>query len=135
MTLLQALLLGVVQGATEFLPISSSGHLVLVPWLLGWSFEPASAFLFDVLVQWGTLVAVLIYFREDLSRLIGAAVGALRQGRPFATADARLAWLLILASPGGTPRDPGQGACRGSVPEPIRGQPFPAWYGCPVGGE
>jgi undecaprenyl-diphosphatase len=98
LTLLQALVLGVVQGATEFLPISSSGHLVLVPWLLGWSFQPASAFLFDVLVQWGTLVAVLVYFREDLLRLLGAAARALLRGRPFATDDARLAWLLLLAS-------------------------------------
>lgn len=98
MTLVQALVLGVVQGATEFLPISSSGHLVLVPWLLGWDFDPAAAFVFDVLVQWGTLVAVIIYFRRDLLELLSAAIRGLLGGRPFATEQARLAWLLLLAS-------------------------------------
>jgi undecaprenyl-diphosphatase len=98
MTLLQALVLGIVQGATEFLPISSSGHLVLVPWLLGWRFEPGVAFVFDVLVQWGTLAAVLVYFRDDLIRLVKAAVGQLAQGRPLGSADARLAWALAAAS-------------------------------------
>ncbi|NIS82236.1 MAG: undecaprenyl-diphosphatase, partial [Anaerolineales bacterium] len=57
MNLLQAMALGFVQGVTEFLPISSSGHLVLVPWLLGWSLDPKTAFIFNVLVQWGTLLA------------------------------------------------------------------------------
>ena len=52
MSLIQALVLGIVQGATEFIPVSSSAHLVLVPWLLNW---PAPSFAFDVLVQWGTL--------------------------------------------------------------------------------
>ncbi|MCS6911518.1 MAG: undecaprenyl-diphosphatase, partial [Anaerolineales bacterium] len=59
MDLLQALLLGIIQGLTEFLPISSSAHLVLVPWLLGWRFDPKAKFVFDVLVQNGTLVAVI----------------------------------------------------------------------------
>ena len=98
MTMLQALVLGVVQGATEFLPVSSSGHLVLVPWLLGWQFDPGAAFVFDVLVQWGTLAAVIVYFREDLIRLVSAAVSQLAQGRPLGSADARLAWALAAAS-------------------------------------
>ena len=67
MTLLQAFLLGVLQGATEFLPISSSGHLVLLPWLLGW---PASGLAFDVVVHWGTALAVIAYFWRDWVNVI-----------------------------------------------------------------
>jgi undecaprenyl-diphosphatase len=98
MTVLQALVLGIIQGATEFLPVSSSGHLVIVPWLLGWQLDPQAAFVFDVLVQWGTLLAVVIYFWRDLVELVGAAVRALLHLRPFETPKARLAWLLVLAS-------------------------------------
>lgn len=97
MTLLQALILGIVQGATEFLPISSSGHLVLVPWVLGWTLEPNSAFVFDVLVQWGTLVAVVFSFRTDLARLTRSFFRGLMQ-RQFRDPDTRLAWLILLAS-------------------------------------
>lgn len=98
MTLLQALVLGVVQGVTEFLPISSSAHLVLVPWLLGWRFEAQAAFLFDVLVQLGTLMAVVVYFARDLWRLLLAAAKGLLGGRPCTDPDARLAWLVVLAT-------------------------------------
>lgn len=97
MSLLQAVVLGFVQGATEFLPISSSGHLVLVPWLLGWTLEPKTAFTFDVLVQWGTLLAVIVYFRDDLWRMTQAAVQGLRTGQPLHSAEARLAWLVLVA--------------------------------------
>ena len=98
MTVFQALVLGVVQGATEFLPISSSGHLVLVPWLLGWQFDPNASFVFDVLVQWGTLLAVIAYFFKDLVALVRAALLGLARRRPFADPEARLAWLIVLAS-------------------------------------
>ncbi len=98
MTVLQALLLGIVQGATEFLPISSSAHLVLVPWLLGWQFESRPAFLFDVLVQLGTLLAVILYFARDLWRLLAAVGKAILQGRPWGDADARLGWLVLAAT-------------------------------------
>ena len=74
MSIIQALILGIVQGATEFLPISSSGHLVLVPWILGWEFNPQSAFIFDVLVQWGTLAAVIVFFRADLWHAAAAVI-------------------------------------------------------------
>ncbi|CAG0927195.1 Undecaprenyl-diphosphatase [Planctomycetaceae bacterium] len=60
MSVIQAVILGLVQGLTEYIPVSSSAHLVLVPWLLGWTFDPKTAFVFDVLVQWGTLVGVAI---------------------------------------------------------------------------
>jgi undecaprenyl-diphosphatase len=98
MSLIQALLLGVVQGATEFLPISSSGHLVLVPWLLGWHFETRAAFIFDVLVQWGTILAVLLYFRRDLLQIAVAWLRGLASGQPLAEPEARLGWLLLAAS-------------------------------------
>ena len=98
MTIVQALLLGAVQGATEFLPISSSGHLVLVPWLLGWELDPAAAFIFDVLVQWGTLVAVILYFWQDLLEILQAVIQGLLKARPFETELARRGWLLVLAS-------------------------------------
>ena len=95
MTLIQALVLGIVQGLTEFIPVSSSAHLVLVPWLLGWTFEPQAAFAFNVLVQLGTLVAVIVCFWRDGVSILSAAVGALRTRR---WAEGRLAWLLILAT-------------------------------------
>lgn len=98
MTLLQALLLGVVQGATEFIPVSSSGHLVLVPWVLGWELEPEAAFVFDVLVQWGTLLAVIVYFWSDLVSMGTSAVIDLAERRPLRSTESRLAWLLVLSS-------------------------------------
>lgn len=98
MTIVQALILGIVQGLTEFLPISSSGHLVLVPWLAGWTFDPQIAFVFDVLVQLGTLAAVLVYFRRELWLVLTSALRGLRTGRPLDNFHARLGWLLVAAS-------------------------------------
>jgi undecaprenyl-diphosphatase len=95
MTLVQALVLGIVQGATEFIPVSSSAHLVLVPWLLGWSFEPQAAFAFDVLVQLGTLAAVIYCFWQDGLVILGDAARAVRTRR---WSEGRLAWLLLLAT-------------------------------------
>jgi undecaprenyl-diphosphatase len=96
MTIVQAIVLGAIQGATEFLPISSSGHLVLVPWILNWEFQRESAFIFDVLVQWGTILAVMFYFRDDLLSLLTAAIQSLISGRR--SNQSRLAWLILLAS-------------------------------------
>ncbi|WP_417910190.1 undecaprenyl-diphosphatase UppP [Candidatus Electronema sp. PJ] len=98
MTLLQAAVLGLVQGLTEFIPVSSSGHLVLVPHLLGWKFPHEQGFIFDVLVQMGTLVAVLVYYRQDLIAIARAFFLGLFQRQPFAEADARMGWYLILAT-------------------------------------
>uniref|UniRef100_UPI00405661EC undecaprenyl-diphosphatase UppP n=1 Tax=Candidatus Electronema sp. TaxID=2698783 RepID=UPI00405661EC len=98
MTLLQAFVLGLVQGLTEFIPVSSSGHLVLVPHLLGWHFPKEQAFVFDVLVQMGTLVAVLVYYRQDLTAITATFLRGLARRQPFAEADARMGWLLILAT-------------------------------------
>jgi len=99
MTGLQALVLGLVQGFGEFLPISSSGHLIVVPWLLGW---PPQGLSFDVGLHLGTLFAVVAAFARDWLRLLGSAASGLRRRQPFAAADSRLVWLILLASvPGG----------------------------------
>ncbi|WP_417911691.1 undecaprenyl-diphosphatase UppP [Candidatus Electronema sp. TJ] len=98
MTLLQAFVLGLVQGLTEFIPVSSSGHLVLAPRLLGWHFPKEQAFIFDVLVQMGTLVAVLVYYRHDLAAITSSFFRGIARRQPFAEADARMGWLLILAT-------------------------------------
>jgi undecaprenyl-diphosphatase len=95
MSIIQALILGVVQGATEFLPISSSGHLVLVPWFLGWHFEPQAAFIFDVLVQWGTILAVLLYFRRDLLEIGLCWLRGIAAGQPFGTLPAAVIGLAL----------------------------------------
>lgn len=68
MTILQAMVLGAVQGVTEFLPISSTAHLALLPYWLGWNLDREIVFLFGVLVQLGTLAAVAVYFFRDLKK-------------------------------------------------------------------
>jgi undecaprenyl-diphosphatase len=82
MNLFQALILGIVQGLTEYIPVSSSGHLVLVPWLLGW---PDAPFTFEVLIQWGTLVGVFIYFWRDIWEIVRGVIQGLVRGHPVAT--------------------------------------------------
>jgi undecaprenyl-diphosphatase len=94
MDIVQAIILGLVQGASEFVPISSSGHLVLVPWLLGW---PRPGLVFDTVVHWGTLVAVLAYFWRDLialARAWGRSLASRNLGEP----EARIAWLIIVGT-------------------------------------
>lgn len=96
----QAFVLGLVQGATELLPISSSGHLILVPWLANWEYlKEHDAFnqTFDVSLHLGTLVAVAAYFRADIARLAVAWLGTLRS-RTIRTADERIAWYVVAAS-------------------------------------
>jgi len=90
MTLVQAAVLGVVQGLTEFLPISSSAHLLLVPWVMGWK-DPGLAF--DVALHWGTLVALAVYFWRDWARLAAGVLRALseRAMNPDALLAAKLA--------------------------------------------
>jgi undecaprenyl-diphosphatase len=92
--IIQALILGIVQGATEFVPISSSGHLVLVPWLLNW---PEPGLVFDTIVHWGTLVAVLAFFWRDILALARAWAGSLVE-RSLDQPESRLAWLIIVGT-------------------------------------
>jgi len=98
MTFFQSLLLGLVQGLTEFIPVSSTAHLILVPWLLGWTFDPNVEFVFNVLLQLGTTVAVIVYFWKDLLNIARAVITGLLQRQPFATFDARLGWLVVVAT-------------------------------------
>lgn len=98
MTLLQALIQGIVQGLTEFLPVSSSAHLVIIPYLLNWSLDPQKAFVFNVLVQLGTLVAVIIYFWKDLIAIFKATFDGLKTRQPFETNESRLGWYIVLAT-------------------------------------
>ena len=96
----QALILGLVQGATELLPISSSGHLILVPWVADWEYlKNHDSFnqTFDVSLHLGTLVAVVLYFREDIVRLAAAWLGSIRRRR-IETVDERIAWYVAAAT-------------------------------------
>jgi undecaprenyl-diphosphatase len=91
----QAVILGLVQGLGEFLPISSSGHLIVVPWLLGWADHGLA---FDVALHLGTLLAVAAAFASDWWRLLSSGLRCLLRGQPFAEAEARTLWRLALAS-------------------------------------
>ncbi|MGH2602946.1 MAG: undecaprenyl-diphosphatase UppP [Dehalococcoidia bacterium] len=101
MSILEAIVLGVVQGLTEFLPISSSAHLILVPWLFGWE-QPGLAF--DASLHLGTLVAVIVYFWRELVAMAAALPRALRsplaviRGDAEDDGDARLALLIALGT-------------------------------------
>ncbi len=94
----QALVMGIVQGLTEFLPISSSGHLILVPWLLGWTGTFIESLAFSVVLHGGTLAALLVYFRDDWRRLIPAGLATLRDRTFAGDPDRRLAWLLVAST-------------------------------------
>jgi len=94
----QALVMGIVQGLTEFLPISSSGHLILVPWLLGWKDPFLDSLAFSVVLHGGTLVALLVYFRDDWLRLVPAGLAAIRDRSFAGDRDRRLAWLLVAST-------------------------------------
>jgi undecaprenyl-diphosphatase len=96
--LFQAFILGLVQGLTEFLPVSSSAHLVFVPWLFGWNDKAINSLQFDVALHMGTLLAVLGYFARDWLRLIGAFFASVRDRRIGDDPDRRLVWFLAAAS-------------------------------------
>lgn len=94
--LLQAIAIGVVQGLTEFLPISSSAHLILLPPLMGWDEPFLNSAEFDVMLHLGTLVALVAYFWRDLVRLALAWLRSIAERRIGADPDRRLAWLLAI---------------------------------------
>lgn len=99
MSILQAIVLGLVQGFSEFLPVSSSGHLLLTRWFLGWEEQPDDIDkAFDVALHFGTLVAVVLYFRREVVRYVREGVRLLwHRERPVDT-DGRIAWLLVVAT-------------------------------------
>jgi len=95
MSLVEAIVLGVVQGLTEFLPISSTAHLRIVPAFVGWE-DPGAAF--TAVTQLGTMAAVLIFFREDLARIGRAWLASLTNPRARAQTDARLGWYILVGT-------------------------------------
>jgi undecaprenyl-diphosphatase len=98
MNVFQSILLGIVQGLTEFIPVSSSGHLVIIPYLFGWEIPPDQAFVFDVLVQVATLVGVFAFFWRDVKAIILAMFAGVRHRQLFIDPMARLGWFVILAT-------------------------------------
>ncbi len=118
----QALALGSVQGVTELLPVSSSGHLILVPWLADWTYlreHPDLNKTFDVALHLGTLVAVVGHFRAEVARLTVAAVRSLR-ARAVRDEDERMAWIVVIATIPGV----AAGAAGGTTIERHLGQPW-----------
>lgn len=98
MSLIEALILGVVQGLSEFLPISSSGHLEIMRWLMGWDeLAPDTETAFDVAVHLGTLVGAVAYLRADVARYAAAGLAPVLGRRPL-TADGRTAWALVVSA-------------------------------------
>lgn len=92
---LQALILGIVQGLTEFLPISSTAHLRIVPHWLGWA-DPGAAF--SAVIQLGTLLAVLLYFREEVATLLKEGVRSLWKRNLWLSQESRMAWSIVFAT-------------------------------------
>jgi undecaprenyl-diphosphatase len=97
-TTFQALIMGIVQGLTEFLPVSSSGHLVIVPHLLGWTDPFITSLAFSVMLHMGTLGALLVYFRADWLAIVPAGIVSVRQRSLGSDPNRKLAWLLVVAT-------------------------------------
>ncbi|MBP1610677.1 MAG: undecaprenyl-diphosphatase [Acidobacteria bacterium] len=95
MEILYAAILGIIQGLTEFLPISSSAHLILVPWFLGWEPEGIA---FDVSLHVGTAIAVLAFFWRDWVRLGRDVIAGLKQGTLFVSQSQKLFWMLVVGT-------------------------------------
>src|SRR3954452_17730024 len=99
MSILDAIMLGIVEGLTEFLPVSSTGHLTIAEKLLGKDIKADSVTAFTAVIQVGAIVAVLIYFREDILKLLGAFFGGLRnEERRRTDPNWRFFWLIIIGS-------------------------------------
>ena len=95
MSIIEAIVLGLVQGLTEFIPVSSTAHLEIVPTLMGWG-DPGAAF--SAVIQIGTLLAAIIYFFRDIVRLMAGLFRGLATRRPLADVDSREAWLVIIGT-------------------------------------
>lgn len=96
--LVEAILLGIVQGIAEFAPISSSAHLIIVPWFFRWDNPALNGLAFDVALHLGTLTAVFIYFRDDLRNLVTAGLASIRDRRIGGDFNRKMAWMLVLAT-------------------------------------
>ncbi len=97
-TTFQALIMGLVQGLTEFLPVSSSGHLVIVPHLLGWTNPFITSLAFSVMLHLGTLVALLVYFWHDWLAIVPAGLATIRDRSFRGDPNRKLAWLLVVST-------------------------------------
>lgn len=97
-TIIEAIILGIVQGAAEFIPVSSSAHLIIVPWLFGWTDPALTSLPFDVALHLGTLIAVLVFFATDWLRMIKAWFASLAERRIGSDPDRRMAWLVIIGT-------------------------------------
>lgn len=97
-TILEAIILGIIQGAAEFIPVSSSAHLIIVPWLFGWTDPALTSLPFDVALHIGTLVAVLAYFARDWVAMIKAWFASLAERRIGADPNRRMAWLVLIGT-------------------------------------
>ena len=97
-TVLQAIILGIVQGVTEFIPISSSAHLIIIPWLFGWTNPALTSLPFDVALHLGTLIAVLWYFAQDWVTLIGAGFASIKERKIGADLNRRMAWFVVIGT-------------------------------------
>ena len=95
---LQAVVLGIVEGLTEFLPVSSTGHLTIVERLLGLRVDDAGVTAFTAIIQVGAIIAVIIYFRSDIVRLVGAWIRGLLHAEARRTQDWRTAWAVIIGT-------------------------------------
>lgn len=94
-SLFQALILGILQGATEFVPVSSSGHLVLVPWLLQW---PSPGLAFDAMLHLGTLLAIVAFFWRDITQLVVGGILSIKERSVGDDPRRRMAWLIVLGT-------------------------------------
>ena len=95
---IQALIMGLVQGLTEFIPVSSSGHLILVPWAMGWKDPFINSLAFSVMLHMGTLVALVLYFWRDWLTLIPAGLASIRDQSLRDEPDRKMAWLVVVAT-------------------------------------
>ena len=98
MVLFEAILLGIVQGITEFLPISSSAHLILLPWMFGWQGTLVDSLNFDVALHAGTLVAILAFFWRDWLELFQKFFAGLHDGSTWKSGEGRFVWFIVLAT-------------------------------------
>jgi undecaprenyl-diphosphatase len=100
--ILQSIILGIIQGLTEFIPISSSAHLVVIPWLFNWDNPALTSLTFDVALHLGTLIAILFFFASDWVKIIGAGILSIIERDVKKDFNRKLAWFLVVGSiPGG----------------------------------
>ncbi len=100
--IIEAIILGIIQGAAEFIPISSSAHLIIIPWLFGWTDPALTSLAFDVALHLGTLVAVLAFFAKDWLSLIRSFFQSISDRRVSGDPNRKLAWLIVICTlPGG----------------------------------